>query len=195
MKQFILSVLFLILCTALQAQDQKLQFGAQAGVNLFDISDDPNQLDSDIGLSWQAGVFARIGDKYYVQPGIELMSNKSKVEREFLTEAVRDDLRIRYFRVPVMLGIKLAENEGMHSAFRIQAGPSFSYAVKVKENDLGYDLSDVRKSVFALNGGIGFDFWAISLDLVYHHGISTIMKTGTSEGKGRAVSLSVGFRI
>lgn len=179
-------------------EDKELQIGAYIGTNVFTITSDPGLRDSGMGLGWQLGLFARIGgSRLYIQPGVEYLSNtSSNVERPIAQGVTaRDDLNLRYLKVPVTVGYKIQNPFSRDPHLRLLAGPSFAYNIGVKDNDLGIRRRDVRNAQFALNGGFGFDLWIFNLDLMYHHNLNTVLNANNAEGKGRGVSVNAGLRF
>ena len=192
--------LLLISSLSVQAQDeyrdQNLKLGAKAGINLYFISDDPNITQDDTGVGSEFGIFARIGDQFYVQPGLDLVSNRAFLVTVDQPQAgERDALVVRYLRVPVLIGYQTDYEGSLGSHVRFMLGPAFAYALGVKDNNLDLERKDIHKAQFSLNGGVGFDMWVFSLELMYHHGFSTVLNDDNAEGKGRAFSLTLGFGI
>ena len=70
--------------THIMAQDNDqpdLKWGAKIGANLYSISDDPGLQDDDTGLGTEFGIFGRIGERFYVQPGFDFISYKTHIIR------------------------------------------------------------------------------------------------------------------
>jgi hypothetical protein len=179
------------------AQDDdrpNLKLGAKIGANLYSISDDPGLVDDDTGLGYEFGIYGRIGDRFYVQPGLDFVSYKSHVIRTVQPRPnERDAFVARYMRVPVLVGFRSTYDGSILSHIRYFVGPSFAFNVGVKDNNLALRRKDVRNAQFALNGGVGFDVRFLALDLTYHYGFSTVLNDDDAEGKGRALSLTFGF--
>ena len=197
MKNFITVTLFLLLTVAAQAQDERLRFGAKAGINIASISDDPNIVDSDAGVSTEVGIFGRVGEGLYVQPGLDFVSKKVTLQRLSQPRPGENDaVSIRYIRVPVLVGLETEYGGTGISHLRFMAGPAFNYAVGVRNNNLDVRRRDVRKAQFSLSGGVGIDFLHIlELALMYHHGISMVFNDSGADGKYRNFSLTLGISI
>jgi hypothetical protein len=201
MKRMLLSLWIIMLTLAplrhalAQDDDQpNLKMGAKIGANLYSISDDPGLVDDDTGLGSEFGIYGRIGDRIYVQPGLDFVSYKAHVIRTVQPRpGERDAFVARYMRVPVLVGFRSTYDGSVLSHIRYFAGPSFAFNVGVKDNNLDLRRKDVRNAQFALNAGIGFDVRFLALDLTYHYGISTVLNDDDAEGKGRALSLTFGF--
>ncbi|MDX5422983.1 MAG: PorT family protein [Hymenobacteraceae bacterium] len=193
---FTLLICFLFGVVTVQAQEgePRLRLGAKVGLNLFHLSDDDFVQEDDAGLAAEFGVFGRIGERFYVQPELNFVGHKIDVvtvDQPRLGE--RDDVAARYIRIPVLLGYRTRYGGGLASSIRYMIGPSYSFLVDVKDNNLGISRSDIRNSQFALNGGVGFELWVLNLDIMYHHYFSSFFDRNGSDGKGRAFSLSAGI--
>ncbi|GAB3203826.1 hypothetical protein ABID22_001998 [Pontibacter aydingkolensis] len=186
---------FILVSTSVQAQENRtnLKLGAKAGLNLFFLSSDNFVQESDAALGSEFGVFARIGDNIFVQPELNFVSHtQNLITEEQPTAGERDKLVVRYLRVPVFLGYRTDYDGFIASNIRFMLGPSFAYAVSVKDNNLDIARKNVKNAQFALNGGVGFELWMVNLDLLYHHGFTNFFNRSDSDSKGRAVSLNVG---
>lgn len=193
--RIILPLACILFCCA-QAFGQsgpKLTVGAKAGGNIYSLTSDALVEDDDTGLSYELGIYARIGERLFVQPELNWVSHKMHlITRTQTRVGERDDLTVRYLRIPVLFGYR-TESEGIvASHIRLMAGPSISYAVSVADNNLDINRNDIHKVQFALNGGVGFELWLLNLDLLYHHYFTSLLNDGRSEGKGRAFSMTVG---
>ena len=93
----------------------------------------------------------------------------------------------------MLVGFRSTYDGNILSHIRYFAGPSFAFNVGVKDNNLDLRRKDIRNAQFALNGGVGFDARFLALDLTYHYGFSTVLNDDNAEGKGRALSLTLGF--
>ncbi|OKL39663.1 porin family protein [Pontibacter flavimaris] len=177
------------------AQDEpKLTIGAKVGLNFYSLGSDELVEDDDTGLSYEFGVYGRIGERFFVQPELNLVSHKTHlITRTQTRVGERDALTVRYLRIPVLLGYRTDYSGPVASQVRFMVGPSISYAFAVADNNIDVSRSDLHKAQFALNGGIGFEVWLLNLDLMYHHYLTSLFNDGRSSGKGRAFSISAGL--
>ncbi|AKD03784.1 outer membrane beta-barrel protein [Pontibacter korlensis] len=195
MKRITLLTLLLISYFTAAAQDQpNLTVGAKAGINLYSISSDALVEDDDVGLSYEFGIYGRIGDRLFVQPELHFVSHKTHlITLTQPTPGERDAITVRYLRLPVLLGYRTDYDGRLASRVRFMAGPSISYAVSVADNNLNIQRNDIHNAQFALNGGVGFELWILHLDLMYNHYLTSFFNDGRSEGKGRAFSITAGL--
>lgn len=198
MKNTLLLLLFLSLTFTAAAQDTNIDLGAKIGLNISNISKDPSLVDESAGLGTEFGLFARIGERFFVQPGVDFVNNKLTIQRTVQPRSGEsDEVRFRYFRAPVLLGFEGDYSSGGGSTtYRLMAGPSFAYNIGVSDNNLDVRRRDVRNAQFALHGGVGIKLLRlIELDLMYTHGLTTVFNDSGADGKFRNISLTVGFSI
>lgn len=199
MKKTLLLLLFFSFIFTASAQDNNIDLGAKLGFNISNISKDPTLVEESAGVGTEFGVFARIGERFYVQPGIDFVNNKLTIQRTVQPRSgERDEVRFRYFRAPVLLGwvSDYQKRSGGSIPFRMMAGPSFAYNIGVSDNNLDVRRRHVRNAQFALHGGIGIKLLRlIELDLMYTHGLTSVFNDDAADGKFRNFSLTVGFSI
>ncbi|WP_266204625.1 porin family protein [Pontibacter kalidii] len=195
MKFFTLLIFILGCSLPADAQDEpRLTIGAKGGLNFYSLSSDELVEDDDTGLSYEFGVYGRIGERFFVQPELNLVSHKTHlITRTQTRVGERDALTVRYLRIPVLLGYRTDYSGPVATQVRFMAGPSISYAFSVVDNNIDVSRGDLQKAQFALNGGIGFEVWLLHLDLMYHHYLTSLFNDGRSSGKGRAFSISAGL--
>ncbi|PKV66323.1 porin family protein [Pontibacter ramchanderi] len=199
MKNTLLLLLFLGFAFTTAAQDTNIDLGAKFGLNISNISKDPNLVEESAEVGTEFGVFARIGNRFYVQPGVDFVNNKVTIQRTVQPRSGEsDEVRFRYFRAPVLLGWEsdYKKRSGGSMPFRIMVGPSFAYNIGVSDNNLDVRRRNVRNAQFALHGGVGIKLLRlIELDLMYTHGLTTVFNDSGADGKFRNFSLTVGFSI
>lgn len=199
MKNTLLLLLFLSLTFTAASQDTNIDLGAKIGLNISNISKDPSLVDESAGLGTEFGLFARIGERFFVQPGVDFVNNKLTIQRTVQPRpGETDEVRFRYFRAPVLLGWEsdYQNRNGGSIPFRLMAGPSFAYNIGVSDNNLDVRRRDVRNAQFALHGGVGIKLLRfVELDLMYTHGLTTVFNDSGADGKFRNFSLTVGFSI
>lgn len=192
---FLLSIPF-----GLYAQSTPIKLGGKLGMNIANISADPTLVNRSSGVGTDFGAFARIGNRFYVQPGVDLVNNKVTIQRTVQPRSgENDEVRFRYFRAPVLLGLESAyqnRRRGGSTTFRVMAGPSFGYNIGVSDNNLDVRRRNVRNAQFALHGGVGIKVLRfLELDLMYNHGLNTVFNDNNADGRFRNFSATVGFSI
>lgn len=200
MKTTTLFLLFLCVTLGLSAQDTPIKLGGKLGLNFTNISSDPTLVESSAGIGTEAGAFARIGQRLFVQPGIDYISNKVTLQRSVQPRSGENDVvRLRYFRAPVLVGMENSYTGRRRSGpttVRFMAGPSFAYNLGVGDNNLDVRRRNLRNAQFALHGGVGISLLRfLEFDLMYSHGLTTVFNENNADGKFRNFSMTVGFSI
>ncbi|MBD1397856.1 PorT family protein [Pontibacter sp. JH31] len=200
MKKSILLLLFLYgFIHTVSAQDTPVRLGGKIGLNVANISSDPTLVEKSSGLGTEFGAFARIGERFYVQPGVDFVSNKVTIQRTIQPRSGEsDEVRLHYVRAPVLIGMENVYNSssGSSTIFRVMAGPSFGYNVGVSDNNLDVRRRNIRNAQFSLHGGAGIRLLRfVELDLMYTHGLMTVFNDNDAEGKFRNISATIGFSI
>ncbi|WP_299703724.1 porin family protein [uncultured Pontibacter sp.] len=200
MKKTTLFFLLFFTTLSLSAQDTPIKLGGKFGLNVTNLSSDPSLVEQSSGVSTEFGAFARIGNHFYVQPGVDFVSNKMTIQRTVQPRSGEsDEVRLRYLRMPVLVGWEsnyINRRRGSSTPFRVMAGPSFGYNVGVSDNNLDVRRRNIRNAQFALHGGVGIRVLRlIELDLMYNHGLNTVFNDDSADGRFRNFSATIGFSI
>jgi len=210
MKQFTSAMLFMVLTTALQAQD--IHFGVTAGPNLSAVNvsgEDVEQPKSVIGF--QIGGFAEFGlsDKISLRPELQYSILGYKFAPEEDLYGFR--LRSSYITLPVMVAYSISEKLKVglvpYVATKLVAKYKFiPYGEEDVENEEeGYfDYSDADNDEFkALDFGLGAGLSyqilpKFGVNLRYNHGLANIFKAEGTDGSkayNRFFTLGLSYSI
>lgn len=160
MKKLIL-IFATVFCT--QVAFAQFDFGVKAGLNLNKIHTDAGSLNAnykeslDTKTGFSAGIFARIGDKIFLQPEVLYTERNGKIEA--VTGGIYD-VKFKSVDVPVLVGFKLFE------FLRVNAGPvaniKLSESGKLKD-DLNQEA--FKNATFGYQAGAGLSFGPIDIDV------------------------------
>ncbi|TDG37352.1 PorT family protein [Pedobacter changchengzhani] len=198
MKKIIIPVFILSMAWA-SSRAQSFNLGIKAGVNLAKL--DADYASTENRLGYQLGLWARVGGaNFYVQPEVYAGSKGSKfISFTNNGNEVKADGKVEFttLSVPVLLGTKFGTKS---YNIRLMAGPVVSFVLNDKSTfDSAYkqatDFNNYKNQAFAVQGGVGVDVGALSLDLRYEAGLSNISKSETYSQKANVFQLSVGFKI
>ena len=189
MKKLLLSVALLI-AVSIGAKAQ-VSLGIKGGVNFSRISTD-NVKESTL-TGYQAGLFARIGNTWYLQPELYLSGTGGKFESSDNNTAFNGKVRFTNLNVPLLIGRSFGQKD---LNFRVMGGPIYTYQLD-NSVSLGSNLSgaanNFNKSNVGYQVGAGVDIGAITADLRYEGGLT---KVSDSFAKRQNLwALSVGFKI
>jgi len=194
MKKLLLSVaLLMAVCIGAKAQ---VSLGIKGGVNFSKISAD-NVKNSTV-TGYQAGVFARIGSAFYLQPEIYLSSSGGKFDFNTTNTTTTASGKVTFtnLNVPLLLGHSFGSKD---LNFRLMVGPVYTYALNKSQdfddnvNGAYNDFGHYKNSTFGFQAGGGVDIGPITADLRYEGGLT---KINPDFGQRQSLwALSVGFKF
>lgn len=199
------------------AQDSKLSFGVNAGVNVSNSSWDVNNgFDKKAVIGFQIGgtVDYALTEAFYLQSGLSLTTKGAKVKGKGGDEIISLDGALTvnqyYLQLPVMGAYKLDVAENTKIVF--SAGPYLAFGVggktKFKGDIIIVDVSGsgedkvdtfgndglLNRFDFGLGGGVAVEFGQIVVGLKYELGLTDIGKDNLSY-KNRNAALTVGYKF
>lgn len=206
MKTLKISILslatFLFAAVDTQAQD-KFEIGLKGGVNLSHIRGEGGgsfnsfwQEDATRTTGFTGGVYARIGDGFFIQPEL-LISQKGGNFKDVV--GIERKFKQTYLDVPVLVGVRVLNtvrvNAGPVATFLINQDDTFLDQVGITNND------GLRKALFGYQAGVGFDINKIRLDLRYEGNVNDVFNIDYDDqqtesqfsGKGSLFMFTVGY--
>ena len=192
MKKYVLSAILLMAISI----STKAQFslGVKGGVNYSSLKTD-NFKSSNVA-GYQAGLFARFGGGFYVQPELYVSSKGGKFNSNNNGTDYNGNVKFTTLNVPLLLGGSFGEK---NLNFRVMAGPVYSYLMDRKENFSANfngafaDFGHYNNSTLGYQAGAGVDIGAITADLRYEGGLT---KVNENYGQRPNIwALSVGFKF
>ncbi|WP_299221998.1 porin family protein [uncultured Aquimarina sp.] len=201
-KKLLFLVLFGAVTVSATAQEEKIRFGAKAGLNLSNITGDfTDELSTRTSFHIGALVEIPLTDKFALQP--EIMYSAQGAKYEFSEVGFTDEstIKLDYLNIPVMA--KFYPVEGLS----IQAGPQLGVLLSAKdkgEDSIGGeyedDIKDFISSVdLGLNFGVGYQLEAgIFFEGRYNLGLTDVNDVNTSEDftqQNSTIQLSVGYKF
>jgi hypothetical protein len=194
MKKYLLSIAVLI-AISISAKAQ-ISLGIKGGVNFSKISTDNVKQSTVTG--YQAGVFARVGSDFYLQPELYVSSSGGKFDFQSNNTTVSGNGKVTFtnLNVPLLVGHSFGTKD---LNFRLMVGPVYSYALSKNQNfddnvnGAFQDFGKYNNSTLGFQAGGGVDIGAITADLRYEGGLTKI-----NEAYGQRQNLwalSVGFKF
>jgi hypothetical protein len=194
MKNYLTSLaLLLVISTGAKAQ---FTLGVKGGVNFSKINTD-NFTQSTV-TGYDAGIFARIGKGFYLQPEMYLGSKGGQFNYDSNGSNTGGQAKVRFttLDVPVLIG----ESFGVSSFnFRVMAGPIYSYVLSRDasfSDNLGAayrDLGNYNNSTLGYQAGAGVDLGNVSIDVRYESGLTSINQQYGE--RPNLFHISLGFKI
>lgn len=198
MKKAFFAVIVLVFSAAMaQAQFGRLQkkliyVGIRGGANFSQLRTDDLQIsrpgtsvkdffnnNASARTGYVAGVYARIGRKFFIQPEVLFSTKGGKIDilKAGSTSPVNVDVSFTQIDIPVLLGFKLGPlrlNAGPMASLNIAQGSALGDALKV------YTSQDLNKTIeqatFGYQAGVGLDIGSFNFDVRYESGLSNISR-------------------
>lgn len=172
----------------------QFNLGLKAGLNYTTIKAQNQEFDENGVLGYQAGVWARIGKSFYLQPEIYLGTKGSTLEFTSGGNTVDVKQKFTTLDVPLLLGTKFGTDK---LNFRIMAGPAFQFNLDESNNAFSQAVDPnfykYRDYVTNAQIGAGVDLGDLSVDLRYETSLQDINKNNGQ--KQNLLHLSVGFKL
>jgi len=188
MKTIKLLVTALLITLGLQsvkAQTTDITLGAKLGASFSTLRTGLGAITDKSGkVGFNAGIFARAGDKLYFQPEV----NYATFSNSYSFNAKSYDAQFRTINVPLLVGYKLVNQGDMN--FRVAAGPDFYYDLKNPAAPTGLDYKKLSAGAVV---DAGVDIGNLTFDARYSLGLSKVNKTLGQ--KANIFSLAIGFKF
>lgn len=206
MKRILLFLVAIIITTTAFSQ---ISFGPKIGYNTAKLSLDRNDINSELKNNFQFGVFLRLGQKIYVQPELNFLTQGS-IFKTPLTEGTlspfHQEVNLKTIQIPILIGIKLIDLKMV--SIRIFGGPTASIVQdktivnKVESYIEPITSADISDIIWSFQVGGGVDVMGITVDVRYNVGLINVInkvQVGDDlipfESKTNGFSVSVGYKI
>ncbi|MCF8234221.1 MAG: PorT family protein [Bacteroidales bacterium] len=189
----------------------QFSFGPKIGYNTSKLSVDRSDIETNLKNSFQFGLFARFGKKYYLQPEINWLTqggvfNNPDDDASGLSP-FKQEIALKTVQVPVMVGIKLINLSILN--LRAQVGPVANFVTdKEIESDQiqGYiqpiEQADLKDIFWSAQLGLGVDVLMFTLDVRYNLGLSKVINDVETkderinfDSKPSGFNISLGWKI
>lgn len=193
----ILSVLIIALAgLTATAQIPGFTIGPKVGANFSNFSAEQDIIKSEIKSSLSFGVFARLGNKLYLQPELMFMNRKGDISSSEFPGST-NSIHIKTVDIPVLIGARIMDAKIF--SIRAMAGPVASVVVNKDISSTNWDSAigkdDIRNANFGVQVGAGVDVLVFTLDLRYEFGISNFSKQEGISLKNNMFVVGLGWKI
>jgi hypothetical protein len=177
MKKIIIAMILII---APFTAFSKFNAGISVGYNATELKSNWDDINSNLKSGFQFGIFARIGDKLFLQPEILYASRGGFTE--FSGELSKQitgngtEVHTGMFQIPVMLGAKILDGDML--GVNIQAGPVLSIITNTGLAGVDEVFADknFEDFTYGVQFGAGIDFLSFALNVRYEYALSEIYK-------------------
>lgn len=191
-----LVALFILSFFAVQTSFAQLEIIPKIGVNYSYFSEDIGDFDLIGKNGYQVGLDLRIGDRFYLEPGIRYFLSNNDVE-VFEDDGVVEgdvDFDAKGFRVPIVVGFKVLDNEKLD--LRLFGGASANLLINTDEELIEFDNLELEDNSWNLGVGVGADIGdLVTIDLRNEWGMSNLLTLQEDDSRINLLYLSVGIRL
>jgi hypothetical protein len=186
MKKILAGICLMLICYA----DGKAQYivNPVVGVNSFALSEVPQGTTQQQDGGFEIGVNLRIGRRFYFQPGVHFLSEQNVLRLDTALTPTEIKTDFTTLAIPIVVGTKLLDmpDEGVEP-FNIILQTGLMPRILLSAKD--HDTKEYRKNYFnqfnfGVLFGVGFEFYAFTLDLNGELGLSKFYDVTNSANGG-----------
>jgi len=201
MKKTLLIISAILFITTTQAQ---LHFGPQIGYTASKLTTSSSDITSSVKNNFLFGAFVRIGDKFYVQPEVNWLTQGGIWESDGIDmDNTKLEMTYKTIQIPVNLGWRIIDLKLVN--IRLLGGVSANIvADKTMEiNGITEPITDAEWNdlIWQYQVGAGVDVLMFALDVKYVGGINNWNKDDISfdgksiSTKGNMFMVTLGWKI
>jgi hypothetical protein len=189
MKKSLMTATFMLLGIAtLFAQ---VEIKALVGTNFSSLKNTPSGSSYAGKAGFQFGGGVLIGDKFYVEPGIQFVKSSGEITEN----TTSFDFSQSFVKIPVYAGYHLLGAEDKPIALRIFAGPSVSIAGKISKGEDQIGKDDIKKAIWAVDGGLGLDILFLFVEANYEYAFTDHFVNEANNAKHGAFIINAGVHF
>lgn len=166
------------------------KIGLKAGLNIANVSMDPEVIDKGSRLGFHGGLLAHIhlSPQWGIQPEV-LYSGQGFEDNTNNTE-----WKLNYLNIPVMVQYMF------DNGFRISAGPQVGFLLDGKIAESGFEDLDIKNDLKKIDAGIGvglgyLSYSGLGIEGRYNHGLTNINDVGSNELNNRVFQISLFYML
>lgn len=201
MKKIILIIAAFLVVTSINAQ---FHFGPQIGYTASKLTTSTSDITSSVKNNFLFGAFVRIGEKFYVQPEVNWLTQGGIWEYgEVNVENEKLEMTYKTIQIPVSVGWRIIDLKLVN--IRLFGGASANIATnkEMKINDITEPLEDAdwNDLVWQYQVGAGVDVLMFALDVKYIGGINDwnkndfVIDGNTISTKANLFMVTLGWKI
>ncbi len=184
---FLLAAAFL----ATSSVNAQIELKALIGTNFASLSNPPENLSLAAKSGFQYGAGLLIGDKFYIEPGIQFVRHSKTIT------ALDEEFSFvqNFVKVPVYAGYHLIGHESGPVALRVFAGPAAYISGKIKEGEDQITRDDIKNAHWMFDAGIGVDVLFLFVELNYEYGLSKYWTDQSLSSRHAGYMLNAGIHL
>jgi hypothetical protein len=184
MKSLKFSLLvFAALVISSTVKAQSFTLGVRGGATYSNLYGIKSIKDNKGKVGYTAGIFARIGDRLYLEPGVNITATGAK----FNFNGHEYDIKLNQLQVPILVGYKFIDKDAFN--FHAAVGPEGNFNIKDRK------VGDFKYKDFNTAGRLqaGVDVGSLTIDLGASIGLNKVNK-GLDQ-RSNVFSLTLGYRF
>ncbi len=194
-----------LFCSAIMFGE--VHFGPQIGFAASTLKLNKSEIEESLKSNFVFGVFLRIGEKIYVQPEVNWLTQGSVFKYPSFGDLspVEQEVDLKTIQIPVSLGWRVLNLKIVN--LRVFAGVTANYVTDVKIDTKNGDPEeylqpdDFSNMIWQYQAGVGVDVLMFALDVKYMGGLNDMFKNditydGTSlSTKSNIFLVTLGWKI
>ena len=188
---FIFALMFLSATSAMS----QIEIKGLIGTNFANFSNLEGSESVSGRAGYQFGGGVLIGDKFYVEPGIQFGRSSRTITIADGEVSGDIDFDQNFVKIPVYAGYHLLGHESDVFALRVFAGPAVLIPGKIKKGPEGISKDDIANAIWAADVGIGLDVLFLFVEFNYEHSFSDHFVNGDSDAKHNAFIINAGVHF
>ncbi len=204
MKKILLIISAVLIVTTIQAQ---FHFGPQIGYTSSKLTANSSDVTSDLKSNFMFGAFVRIGEKFYIQPEVNWLTQGGVWKSSEGEGAAKIDkeLKMTYktIQIPLSVGWRIIDLKIAN--IRIFGGATANIAVdkeiEIKNINEPIEDADWNNLIWQYQVGAGVDVLMFALDVKYMGGLNNLNKDDfvfdnkTISTKSNLFMVTLGWKI
>ncbi len=186
-----LTLLVALVVAAIAGANAQVELKALVGMNFATFHGTDADVSAKAGYQFGGGVL--IGEKFYVEPGIQFVRRTSTIT----AESTSIDFSQNLVKIPVYAGVHVLGAEDEPFALRLFAGPSLSIPGKIKDGGDFFSKDNINSSIWAVDGGVGLDIFFLFVEANYEYSFNDYFSDSFNgdNGKHGAFIVNAGVHI
>ena len=186
-----LFIIAIVMSTAYAAKGQ-VEIKGLVGINFASLSNPPSGSEWKAQAGYQFGGGVLIGDKFYVEPGIQFVRNSRVITPEDVDEF---DFSQNLVKIPLYAGYHLLGHESGPLALRLFAGPAVSVAGKIKKGEDQITKDDIKNAHFMVDAGVGLDILFLFVEFNYEYAFTPYFTDEAFDSNHSGFLINAGIHI
>ncbi len=190
MKRIVFILVAVLATTSISHAQFEIKAGG--GINFSTFTKPPEGTDIAANMGYQFGGGVLIGDKFYVEPGIQFIRNSKAITPETEGEF---DFDQNFLKIPVYAGYHLLGHEQGPFALRLFAGPAVSIAGKIKKGEDQITKDDVKNALWMVDAGVGLDIFFLFVEFNYEYSFNKYFVDDAFDSNHSGFLINAGIHI